>query len=280
LGYGKFPIPRQITGDRKMKKYVICLICVIAAAYPLNAKQELEKSYPIIPMRHYTIKSIVGDITVSGYKGKEIKVIASKEGPDNGKIEIAEKNLGPNGIELSSDFPKFRNDKIKVNFEVKVPESEVSFTLELKSYSGMIDVSKLKLKGSLFINTFQGDVRVENVNGDVLFIDTFQGNVKVENVNGNILAKSGNGSMNVGIKQPDGRMRMRFESWNGNIKVTAPSDLEARVMMRTSGNLQFDYPLKQMGGRYEAKVAGGKLGAATQQIDISSAYGSVSLLKK
>ncbi len=241
-----------------VRKGIVILACVIAAGFQLEAKQDFERSYALITGRHVTINNVMGDISVSGYKGETIKVIAKSEGPDSDTIRIVENNFGPR-VELFPVSSKFNSSKTKLDFEVKVPKSEKNVSIELKSGSGKIEATDIS--GTLIVTSFRGDI-------------------KVENIQGNLFAHSISGNLDATIKEAQGMRWMKLDSGSGNIKVTAPSNLEGWISMSTSGTLNTDFAIDKHQSRYGGKVARGKLGSGTQRIEISSVFGSVSLLKK
>jgi hypothetical protein len=241
-----------------MRNSIICLVCFMATGFLLKATEDFERSYTLIPGRHITIDNKIGDIKVTGYNGEEIKIFARKKGPDRDAIKIIDRNFGPK-VELFSMFSEFNNSKTSVDFEVKVPKSNNTVSIELRSGSGKIEAADFS--GSLVVHSFRGDVEIANV----------QGNVYVHSVSGHMDAK---------IKKSEGRRWMKFDSGSGNIKVTAPSDFEARIELRTTGNLKTEFPVDISQGRYGEHIARGQLGSGTQRIEISSVFGSVSLLKQ
>ena len=238
---------------------VISLICILAAGVQLKAAEDFEKSYALVPGRHIVVDNKMGDVKVTGYDGEDIKVVARKEGPDRENIEIVDMNFG-NQVMLFPKFSKFKSTKTKVDFELKVPNSEKPVFLVLKSGSGRIEV-----------RDFSGGLIAESSRGEVKFV----------NVGGFVDARSVSGSMDAEIRQSKGKSQMRFNSMSGDIKITAPPDLEALIAMHSgSGDLETDYPIDIREGRYREHTARGKLGSGKQMIHISSVSGNVSLMKK
>jgi lia operon protein LiaG len=242
-----------------IRKSLIGLICIFAAGVQLRATQDFERSYDLIPGRHITIDNKMGDIKVTGYDGEDVKVVARKEGPDQDEIEIVDRNFGPRVL-LFPKFDKFKSTETKVNFEVKVPNDKAPLFMELKSGSGKIDV--------------------RDFNG-WLIADSSRGEAKFVNVKGSLYARSISGSIDAEIDQSKERTQMRFDSMSGDIRITAPPDLDALIAMRSmSGDLETNFPLNIKKRRYGERTANGKLGKGMEMIWISSVSGSVSLMKK
>lgn len=242
-----------------MRKSIVCLFCVIAAGVQLRATQDFERSYAVSPGAFLSINNKMGDIKVTVYEGKEIKVFAHTEGPDRNAVEIIENSFGKM-IELRPISKKFKSNKTRVDFEVKVPESGRTVTIRLTSRSGKIEVSDFG--GSLWARSTRGDV-------------------KVVNVQGNVFATSDSGNMDAEImKGQPGPRQIMLNSSSGNINVKVPSDFDAWVWMSTSGLLKTDLPISHSQGRYGIHTAHGKIGSGKQAIRIQSALGSVSLMKE
>lgn len=242
-----------------IRKTVVGLFCIIATGIPLKAAQNFERSYPLVPGRHITIDNKMGDIKVTGYDGKDIKVAALKEGPDKEGIQIIDKRFGPRVV-LFPMSSKFRSSRTRVDFEVKVPKSTGVVFMVLKSGSGKIDVQDFD--GSLFAESSRGEARFVNVKG-------------------HLLAHSLSGCIDAEIDQSQEGSQIRFDSISGDIRVTAPPDIDALVALKSvSGDLETNFPIEIQKHRYGERTANGKLGSGSQMIWISSVSGSVSLLKK
>jgi DUF4097 and DUF4098 domain-containing protein YvlB len=242
-----------------IRKSLIALICILAAVVRLNAAQDFERKYAIVPGRHITIDNQMGNVKVTGYDGTDIGIVARMEGPDKEDIEIVDKSYGPRVV-LFPVCSKFKSTQTRVDFEVKVPKTDKPVFMVLKSGSGKIEVSDFN--GGLVVQSSRGEVKLLNV----------EGYVDAHSVSGNMVAE---------ISQSKGRSQMSFNSLSGDIKVEAPPDLQALVAMRSvSGDLETNFPIDIQERRYAGNTARGKLGAGTQMIHLSSVSGNVRLLKK
>jgi hypothetical protein len=242
-----------------IRKSVIFLVCIFASGFQIRAADNFEHSYTLVPGRGITIDNKMGDVKVTAYDGKEIKVSAQAKGPDKDYITVVDKSLGPQ-ILLFPVSSKFKSTNTRIDFEVKVPSSTKHLFLKLKSGSG--------------------DIEVTDYSGG-LVAESLRGNIKIVNVDGSVDARTFSGDMDVEIKQTKERRQMRFTSMSGDIRVTASPDLGAMVAMTSArGDLKTDFPIDVHQRRYGEHTAAGKLGAGTQMINISSVSGSISLLKR
>jgi len=241
-----------------MRKSVIGL--AIAFSLQLAVAQDFRKSYAIPAGGHIVIWNYQGDLKVTGYKGDSVEIVAYKKGPDRDLVEISDNSFG-NRIDVYPRYQRFGYGNASVDFEVRVPESvEYNFG-RLSSFSGNVEVSNII-----------GRLRAESV----------RGNVDVKDVRGLVSASSVSGNVDVDIDQVSGLGNMRFSSISGNIRVRAPSNLDALIdMSSASGLLRTDFPIEVQELRYgPGRSARGRLGSGRQILRISSVSGQVSLIQK
>jgi hypothetical protein len=232
----------------------------VAFSFQLASAKDFRKDYTLPPDGQIIIENILGDIKVTGYKGKNIEAMASKKGADSDSIEILDTSLG-NRIEIHIRPTQFRKIDASVEFEIRVPESiEYNFT-RISSFSGNVEVSNVV-----------GRLRAESV----------RGNVELTDVKGLVSASSFSGNVKIEIGKVQDRNNMRFSSVSGNIDISAPSDLDALVeMSSSSGTLKTDFPLEIQESRYgPGRSARGRLGEGKQILRVRSVTGRVSLQQK
>ena len=89
-----------------------------------------------------------------------------------------------------------------------------------------------------------GDINVENVEGDIE-ADNLNGAIYLKDVGGSVVAHSLNGAVNADLKTVDPTKPMSFSTMNGNIDVTLPESIKARVSMKTdNGEILSDFDVK------------------------------------
>lgn len=231
-------------------------VLVLAAG---AAAQDFQKSYSLEQGGLVKIRNVSGNVTVTGYGGAEVVVLAYKEGRDRDRVEIEDLSA-PGRVDVRVRYPDFGNTDATINFEVHVPAS-VSYNFEgISSVSGNVEISRVS-----------GKIRAEAVSG----------NVAVTDVTGSVSASAVSGNVDVHIARLEGAGDMRFSTVSGNVSVRAPAGLNAYVEMSTiSGSLKTDFPLEVIERRYgPGRSARGRLGEGRCRIRISSVSGRVSLMK-
>src|SRR5579862_2200748 len=163
-----------------------------------------------------------GGITVTGYNGKDVVVEARPRGagsrhesrPDR-KAE-GMRRLDARGTGLSVE---------EQDNEVHVGVSAMNRTVDLNIQVPFNTSLKLKCLND-------GDIRVEHVSGEV-DADDLNGGVKLLNISGAVVAHSLNEDVVVTLDQVTPGKSMSFSTMNGDVDVTLPADVKARVKMKS-----------------------------------------------
>lgn len=116
---------------------------------------------------------------------------------------------------------------------------------EVRETSG--DVSIASDNGDALARNVDGEVVVESRNGDAdargvsgyVAAESRNGDVTVRNVGGLDRAESRNGDLEVEV--PAVRDDVLVETWNGDVEAAVPTDLDARILLRTDrGEVSLD----------------------------------------
>ncbi|MDX2150183.1 MAG: DUF4097 family beta strand repeat-containing protein [Bryobacteraceae bacterium] len=169
-----------------------------------------------------------GSITVRGYNGKEAVIEARNRGsrrtPPTPPAAGGLRRITPSGsgleVEEANNVIKVETGHMRtVDLVIQVPY-ETSVKLE---------------------STNAGNIEVEGVTGEI-DVENTNGNVTVRNVSGAVVAHALNGRVVVVMDKVTGTKPMSFSSLNGDIDVTLPPDVKARVKMKTdNGDIYTDF---------------------------------------
>jgi DUF4097 and DUF4098 domain-containing protein YvlB len=169
------------------------------------------------PTRAKTVKInlLHGNITVRGYEGNEVIIegtpqSSERRGAPAGMRRIPMRSTGLEAEEENNTVRISANALSQyVNMTVQVPRAT---SLQLKSVNSNL-------------------LTVENVEGDIEANCT-NGKVALNNVSGSVIAHSLNGGINATINQVRGDKPMSFSTLNGNIDVTLPATIKARMKFK------------------------------------------------
>jgi hypothetical protein len=240
------------------------------------AAQDFKKSYSLGAGGEISIRSVSGNVVVTGYDGETVIVTAIKEGRDRDLIDVEDSSSG-NRVDVRARYPRNCNCNASINFEVQVPRSVKYDFDELSSASGDIKVSNVT--GKVRAESASGNVSVKNINGSVK-ASSASGDVRVRDIIGIANARSASGDVDVNIISLEGGGDMEFSSASGNVTVKAPSNLDADIDMSTSsGSVTTEFPI-QVSKRDHgpSQSARGRLGSGSRHLRLSSASGDVKLL--
>jgi DUF4097 and DUF4098 domain-containing protein YvlB len=198
-----------------------------------------------------------GGITIKGYEGKEV-IIEARVRPEKPSRhdKSDKKSFGLRRLEITS-----------TGLNVEEEDNELSVSVE--SMNRTIDLTiQVPKNTSLKLGCLNdGDIKVDGVNGEIEVNNT-NGAVTLTNISGSVVAHALNDDVVVTFAKITPETSMSFSSLNGDIDVTFPPDLKAKVKMKTdNGDVYSDFEVKleattnrleedarKEGGKYRLKV--------------------------
>lgn len=184
------------------------------------------------PSRPATVHASLmnGGITVTGYNGKEVIVEARSRHEGAHESKNDRKSEGMHRIESrGSGLSVEEQDN-----EVHIGVSSMNRTVDL--------IIQVPYKTSLKLKCLNdGDIKVEHVSGEV-DADDLNGGVKLLNISGAVVAHSLNEDVVVTLDQITPGKSMSFSTMNGDVDVTMPADVKARVKLKAdNGEIYSDF---------------------------------------
>jgi len=187
------------------------------------------------PSRPGTVKVglINGGITVTGYNGKEVIVEATPRASRRSREREGAPAGGMKRIMVSASG-------------LTVEEENNMMSIGATTHSGPVDLAiQVPQRANLQLRTHNdGHITVENVQGELDVNDT-NGNVTLTNVSGSAVAHALNGNVVVTFDKVTPDKSMSFSSLNGNIDVTLPPDVKAKLKMKSdNGDIFTDFDIQ------------------------------------
>jgi DUF4097 and DUF4098 domain-containing protein YvlB len=262
---------------RNMTRLAAALCFLLSALVAQSAAQDFQKTYRLGAGGSINIRNVSGDINVKGYDGDAVIVNGFKEGRDQDKVSIEDES-GANNVSIGVRYARDCNCDASVRFEIQVPRNTRYDFNKISTASGNITMSALT--GDMTVHTASGDVTISDVSGKINAA-TASGEMRVKNVTGTVTARSASGNVEVQIARLEGTGNMEFASASGDVRVSAPADLDGNVEMASAtGDVRTDFPLQMEKREYgPGERATGRLGSGSRNLRISSASGNVSLLR-
>jgi hypothetical protein len=178
---------------------------------------------------HLVFENPKGSIKVTGYDGEVIVVTGNLRSGDIVKAtDEGLKKIEQNPLEISASVNGTKVDlQCKtsgktVDFDIKVP---ANFSLKLISLDN----------GNIEIVNVKGEMEVENINGDI----------SLRNISGSAVLSSVYGKISASFRDVTPNAPMMFTSFEGDITVTLPQSINARMKMKSEkGQILSDFEMK------------------------------------
>jgi len=184
------------------------------------------------PSRPGTVRVnlVSGDIKVSGYQGKEV-IVEARVRDEEERAEAKSKGMR-----------RIANAATGLTVE----EDDNVMKMSAASHSRTVDLTiQVPVKTSLSLKSVNdGDIRVERVEGEIE-VENINGGVTLSGISGSVVAHALNEDLVVSFVKVSPDKSMSFSSLNGDVDVTFPPDLRARVAMKSDqGEIYSDFDVK------------------------------------
>ncbi len=228
-----------------------------------------------------------GGITVTGYDGKEVIIEATTR---LRKIDKSDKGTGK-----SSGMTRIAVNSSSLTVEEYKNKIEIGTDSWANPVDLIIKVPKTTSMELSCVNS--GDIHVENITGDIE-ASNVNGKVTLLNVTGSAVASAHNGHVTVTFTGVDPDKDMAFSSFNGDVDVTFPASIKAKVKLKTvQGEIFTDFQIKEIenpervikenqrdtGGKYQVKIDRaywGTINGGGQEIQFSNFNGNIYIRKQ
>jgi hypothetical protein len=215
-----------------MKKYAIfALAAALSGAALAQGPDRLTIPFSD-PARPKTVRVSLlhGSIQVKGYDGKDVIVEGS---PGRSKEERDAAPQGMRRIPMHSTGLEAEEE----NNVIKISSSALSRYVELSVQVPRGTSLQLKSVNSR-------EITVDDVDGDIEANNT-NGRVTLRNVSGSVVAHALNGALTATFDRITGDKPMSFSTLNGNVDVTLPADVKARMKFKAdNGEVFTDFDVK------------------------------------
>jgi DUF4097 and DUF4098 domain-containing protein YvlB len=177
-----------------------------------------------------------GGITVKGYDGKEVIVEA----------KVRERMLSEEEREESEKSKGLRLIRVSTGTGLEIEEEDNEMEVSVASLKQTVDlIIQVPFATSLELHAFNnGDIVVENVSGEIE-ANNHNGRLTLTGISGSLVAHTFNGGVTVTFAKVDPDKPMSFSTWNGDIDVTFPASIKAKVKMKSErGDVYSDFDIQ------------------------------------
>jgi len=239
-----------------------------------------------------------GTVTVEGYTGKTIEIIADiSEAKQEDKLgkkinKQMKQALDKHKSKSRSTEGLHVVNKSMMRLDIEEDNNEVEISSESINQHVNLTV-KVPMASSLDINVYQGgDINIKNTQGSIE-IESYQGSITATGISGPIVAETASTDIVVSFSDFDKKSPSSLTSYTGNVDITLPKNIAANVNVQTyqgelySGLTQefstIDKVKKNNKGNKQKIVIGGTLQAKVngggQELSLISYSGNLYIRK-
>jgi len=225
-----------------MKKYYFSMraIALAGLAGVFLFSQEMPTDRVTVPFSNPSKPGLVeagvhnGGITVKGYDGKEVIVEAKVR---EGRVQEEKSKKEVKGLRLI---------RVPGGTGLEIEEEDNVMEVNVSSFKQTIDLFiQVPYNTSLELSSHNnGDIVVENVNGEIE-ASNHNGKLTLTGISGSVVANTFNGSVTATFAKVDPGKPMSFSTWNGDVDITFPANIKARVKMKSErGDIYSDFDMQ------------------------------------
>jgi len=237
-------------------------------------KEDFLKTVPLSAGGSFSLKNTNGVVRLSTWAKDEVEIKAvktargDKANLDKVTIEVV---AAAGSVRVETVYPKLRNLRVSVAYEIKVPEN--ARLEEVHTTNGDIEIAGRL--ADIKAGSTNGDVRVDSAAGRCE-IGTTNGDIRLVNAHGVVEARTTNGGVHIEIGKVDAAISAK--STNGSITLRTSGELNAELKARTTnGRIQTDFPITVQGVVRSGRSLEGKLGTGGPLIDLHTTNGGITI---
>ncbi len=249
----------------------VLLLVAAGAARAVERQETYDKTFPLAAGGTVKLANINGAVEVEAWNRDEVRVQAVKKvrAGTASRLDEAMKRLEVQ-VEASSDRVAIRTRGVGDSggflswlFGNHV-EASVSYTLSVPRMA------------SVEVDTVNGKVRIHGVAGQV-DAETTNGSVVLSDLRGAVDASTTNGGIRVELAEVAADASMRFETTNGGIHLTVPTDARLSIdASTTNGGIDIS-GLQASIGRHSRRHVQAEVNGGGSEIRLSTTNGGIKI---
>jgi len=251
---------------------------ILSALFGQEESEEFSKVLPLKSDGTFSLRNVNGSITIKTWKEDKVDIKAlktTKGDPDKLKEVIIEVEATANSVSVDTIFPRGKNIRVSVKYEVRVPQG-VNLD-KVRSTNGSVYITGPV--GNTTAATTNGKVELDGAKGTISLSST-NGRIEAANVKGELDADTTNGSIllemlsfedEIKAKTTNGSITLRIGSLE---KVNA--DLDARTV---NGSISLDLPVTLKSMKKSKRSLEAQIGQGGPEISLRTVNGSIRITK-
>ncbi|MBA7647224.1 hypothetical protein ES703_54995 [subsurface metagenome] len=247
----------------------------------LFGKEESEEFSRVLPLKSggtFSLKNVNGSITITTWMEDKVDIKAlktTKGDPDKLKEVKIEVEATANSVSVNTIFPKGKNIRVSVEYEVKVPQG-VNLG-KVKSTNGSVYITGPV--GHTNASTTNGRIELDGAKGTISLSST-NGRIEAVNIRGELDAYTTNGTIVLEMLSFEDTIKAKTTNGNITLRVGSLEKVNAYFNARTTnGSISLDLPVTLKSMKKSRRSLEGQIGQGGPEISLRTTNGSIKITK-
>lgn len=247
----------------------------------LFGKEESEEFSRVLPLKSggtFSLKNVNGFITITTWMEDKVDIKAlktTKGDPDKLKEVKIEVEATTNSVSVNTIFPKWKNIRVSVNYEVKVPQG-VNLG-KVKSTNGSVYITGPV--GHTNASTTNGRIELDGAKGTISLSST-NGRIEAVNIIGELDADTTNGTIVLEMLSFEDKIKAKTTNGSITLRVGSLEKVNADFSARTvNGSISLDLPVTLRSMKKSRRSLEGQIGQGGPEISLRTVNGSIKITK-
>lgn len=251
---------------------------ILSALFGQEESEEFSKVLPLKSGGTFSLKNVNGSITITTWKEDKVDIKAlktTKGDPDKLKEVKIEVEASANSVSVDTIFPKGKNIRVSVNYEVKVPQG-VNLG-EVKSTNGSVYITGPV--GHTNASTTNGRIELDGAKGTISLSST-NGRIEAVNIRGELDADTTNGTIVLEMISFEDTIKAKTTNGSITLRVGSLEKVNADFNARTvNGSISLDLPVTLKSMKKSRRSLEGQIGQGGPEISLRTVNGSIKITK-
>ena len=251
---------------------------ILSALFGQEESEEFSKVLPLKSGGAFSLKNVNGSITITTWKEDKVDIKAlktTKGDPDKLKEVKIEVEATANSVSVDTIFPEWKNIRVSVNYEVKVPQG---INLDkVKSTNGSVYITGPV--GHTTASTTNGRIELDGAKGAISLSST-NGRIEAVNIRGELDADTTNGTIVLEMLSFEDTIKAKTTNGSITLRVGSLENVNADFNARTTnGSISLDLPVTLKSMKKSRRSLEGQIGQGGPEISLRTTNGSIKITK-
>lgn len=251
---------------------------ILSALFGKEKSEEFSKVLPLKSGGTFSLKNVNGSINITTWKEDKVDIKAlktTKGDPDKLKEVKIEVEATANSVSVNTIFPKGKNIRVSVNYEVKVPQG-INLG-KVRSTNGSVYITGPV--GSTNASTTNGRIELDGAKGTISLSST-NGRIEAVNIRGELDVDTTNGTIVLEMLSFEDTIKARTTNGSITLRIGSLEKVNADFSARTvNGSISLDLPITLKSMKKSRRSLEGQIGQGGPEISLRTTNGSIKITK-